>query len=56
VTGVDGITAGVVIISRGGVALEGTLEAGSFSGGSSPFRQRTEFPAGMLTPHLKTES
>jgi hypothetical protein len=56
VTGVGGIMAGIVIISRGGVALEDTLEAGSFSGGSSPFRQRTEFPAGMLTPHLKTES
>jgi hypothetical protein len=42
VTGVDGSTAGVDIISRGGVALEGTLEASSFSGGSSPSRQRTE--------------
>jgi hypothetical protein len=49
----DGLMAGVVVVSGGGVSLEGTLEAGGFSGGSSPFRPRTEFRAGMLTPHLK---
>jgi hypothetical protein len=52
VTGVDEMTAGVDIVSEGGVALEGALMVDGFSGGSLPLQRQAEFRAGMLTLHF----